>query len=157
MPETKGWRERLRDASGMISEEQAAANRERFEAEGARRAEAERSRAEAARSRHLKLIEGDLERVTKRWTTSTIIRHYESNERGDAVFADEAEVLAEHGYRPALQSAEGSHLHAGRLLLTGGWSVLAGRKGIRSKGKISVTFQRDAPSQQPQQPQPQPQ
>jgi hypothetical protein len=43
-----------------------------------------------------------------------------------------------------MQSAEGSHLHAGRLLLTGGLSVFAGRRGIRSKGKLTVTYQKVA-------------
>jgi len=43
-----------------------------------------------------------------------------------------------------MQSADGGHLHAGRLLLTGGLSIFAGKKGIRSKGKLSVTFVKQA-------------
>ena len=62
-----------------------------------------------------------------------VIRRYDSNERGTAAFEAEAEILRARGYRLQSQDAEGSHIHAGRLLLTGGLSVLAGRRGIRCK------------------------
>jgi hypothetical protein len=70
-------------------------------------------------------------------------RRYDSNDKGQAAYADEATLLAGHGYKPSMQSSEGSHLHAGRLLMTGGLSVFAGRKGIRSKGKLTVTYSRE--------------
>ena len=86
--------------------------------------------------------EHELRNVTRDWTVPVVVRAYESNLSGEAAFASEAAILARHSYDPSMQSAEGSHLHAGRLLLTGGLSVLAGRRGIRSKGKLTVTFQR---------------
>ncbi|MBA2382629.1 MAG: SHOCT domain-containing protein [Chloroflexi bacterium] len=49
-------------------------------------------------------------------------------------------MLAAAGYKLADQSESGSHLHAGRLILTGGLSVLAGRAGIRSDGSLTATF-----------------
>jgi hypothetical protein len=88
--------------------------------------------------------ERELRSATKGWTLPIVVRTYESNRKGEAAFADEAAILARHRYQPSMQSAEGSHLHAGRLLLTGGLSVFAGRSGIRSKGKLTVTFQRMA-------------
>lgn len=81
-----------------------------------------------------------LESVTNVWTKTVVMRRYESNERGAAVFRREAQILQAQGYRTESQEAEGSHLHAGRLLLTGGLSVLAGRRGIRSRGMLTVTF-----------------
>ena len=56
------------------------------------------------------------------------------------MFRREAKILEAQGYRTQSQEAEGSHLHVGRLLLTGGLSVLAGRRGIRSRGMLTVTF-----------------
>ena len=47
-----------------------------------------------------------------------------------------------HGYTPLTQSADGGHVHVGRLLLTGGLSVLAGKRGIRSDGTIAMTFRK---------------
>lgn len=84
----------------------------------------------------------ELAKATRDWTLPVVMRQYESNEKGQAAFADEAAVLDGHGYRPAMQSEEGGHVHAGRLILTGGFSIFAGRKGIRSKGKLTVTFAR---------------
>ena len=61
------------------------------------------------------------------------------------MFQDESDVLAEHGYSAKLQTDDGGHVHVGRLLMTGGLSAFAGRRGIRSKGKYSVTFEKGAP------------
>lgn len=109
----------------------------------------------------MKTPTSELEKVTRNWTLPAVMRTYEKQRQrahwgpGMSVvpakvteveeqFAEEAAILAEHGYQPAMQSAEGSHLHAGRLLLTGGLSMFAGRGGIRSKGKLSVTYHRIA-------------
>jgi hypothetical protein len=56
------------------------------------------------------------------------------------VLETETQVLGLHGYTPASQSEDGGHIHAGRLLMTGGLSVLAGGRGTRAKGSITVTF-----------------
>lgn len=83
-----------------------------------------------------------LSRETKQWTLPLLVKTYETNDAGNKLFQDEATLLLDHGYQPLAQSGEGSHLHAGRLILTGGLSVFAGRSGIRSKGKVTVTFQK---------------
>lgn len=88
--------------------------------------------------------ERELRDATQRWTAPFVVRTYESNPRGESIFAHEAAILARHEYEPTMQSAEGSHIHAGRLLLTGGLSVFAGGRGIRSKGKLTVTYRRVA-------------
>lgn len=88
--------------------------------------------------------ERELRNATRAWTIPILVRSYESNSRGEAAFAQEAAILARHQYEPSMQSAEGSHIHAGRLILTGGFSILAGRRGIRSKGKLTVTYKRNA-------------
>jgi hypothetical protein len=88
--------------------------------------------------------ERELRHLSKGWSLPILVRTYESNPKGEAAFTAEAAILGRHRYQPSMQSAEGSHLHAGRLLLTGGLSVFAGRRGIRSKGKLTVTFQRVA-------------
>lgn len=88
--------------------------------------------------------EARLESATNLWTKAVVMRRYEPNERGAAVFRREATILEARGYRTESQDAEGSHLHAGRLLPTGGLSVLAGRRGIRSRGMLTVTFVKPA-------------
>lgn len=110
--------------------------------------EKERARSEAAlyeeqaqRNVHDR-IERDLANATGGWARPAVIRTFDSNDAGETMFAWEASVFQEHGYQPAMQSAEGSHLHAGRLILTGGLSVFAGRSGTRSQGKLTVTFQK---------------
>jgi hypothetical protein len=52
----------------------------------------------------------------------------------------EAEELGRHGYVPVTQSEDGGHIHAGRLILTGGLSIFAGKAGIRSDGRLTVTY-----------------
>lgn len=87
-------------------------------------------------------VEVDLKKATKDWTVPVIVRTYETDKKGQKNLQLEAEVLGEHGYVPATQSEDGGHIHTGRILLTGGLSVLAGRRGIRSKGKITINFQK---------------
>lgn len=82
------------------------------------------------------------ERATGGWTSPVLVRTYTTNEEGNLRFQDEAAELAAHGYHPTTQSAEGSHIHAGRIVLTGGLSLLAGRSGTRSDGKLMVTYQK---------------
>ena len=71
-------------------------------------------------------------------------RTYEPNEKGEAKFQAEAAAFTEHGYEPSLQREEGGHIHAGRLLLTGGLSIFAGKRGIRAGGKRTVTWRKQA-------------
>jgi hypothetical protein len=86
----------------------------------------------------------ELEQASQQWKLPSVLRNYDSGAAAERQFAAEASIFDEHGYDATAQAAEGSHLHAGRILLTGGLSILAGRKGIRSKGKLSVTFQKRA-------------
>lgn len=77
-----------------------------------------------------------------------VVRQYSNNPDGHASFAREVEVFGLHGYSPTTQSTDGGHVHVGRLLMTGGLSVFAGKSGIRSDGTITVTFQK-VPEPQP--------
>lgn len=109
----------------------------------------------------MKTPQSELEKATRNWTLPAVMRTYEKRTEKahwgpnlsivpkkvvevEEQFAEEAAILAERGYQPEMQSTEGSHLHAGRLILTGGLSIFAGRGGIRSKGKLTVTYQRVA-------------
>jgi Short C-terminal domain len=86
----------------------------------------------------------ELAGLTMNWTQPSLMRTYESTESGRVLFAAEAELLGMHEYVPSGQSEDGGHVHAGRLLVTGGLSVLAGRSGIRSTGSITATYLRKA-------------
>jgi len=90
-------------------------------------------------------LEASLSGATNGWLLPVVIRRYPSGASGDRLFEREAAVLTKHGYEPALQTADGGHIHAGRLLLTGGLSVFAGRSGIRSEGSLAVTFRKASP------------
>lgn len=88
----------------------------------------------------------ELSKVTATWTAPVVVRSYDSNDKGRRAYADETAVLAEHGYVPLTQSEQGGHVHAGRLIMTGGLSVFAGKRGTRSTGAMTVTFARQATS-----------
>jgi hypothetical protein len=80
--------------------------------------------------------------LTRSWTQPLVMRTYETNVKGEALFADEAAAFVEHGYEASMMSEEGGHIHAGRLLLTGGLSIFAGNKGIRAGGKHTITWKK---------------
>ena len=92
----------------------------------------------------LNLVEGDLAMATRNWTSPMVMRSYGSGD--DDALRREAQVFGEHGYEASMQSEDGGHVHVGRLLLTGGLSMLAGQRGVRSGGKRTLTWQRPIPS-----------
>src|SRR5688572_25336207 len=75
---------------------------------------------------------------------SVVVRRYALTAAGLQEFRRDAASLGRSGFVPQSQAADGGHIHLGRLLLTGGWSVLAGKSGIRSEGTLTVTFVREA-------------
>lgn len=87
-------------------------------------------------------IAGELRSATRDWQLQSLVRTYERSTKGEALLRAETDVLSLHGYEPFTQSEDGGHVHVGRLLMTGGWSVLAGRRGIRSSGALTVTYRR---------------
>ena len=93
-------------------------------------------------------LEEELAVETDDWTAVLLLRTYLATRDGGVDYEDEAMLLGIHGYSPIMQTSDGGHVHVGRLLLTGGLSVFAGKRGIRSDGTITVTFQR-APEPQP--------
>ncbi len=95
-----------------------------------------------AASRGVEIHGGELSALTHGWTVTAVTRTYEGSEAGRRMLAAETQVLGLHGYVPASQSQDGGHIHAGRILMTGGLSVLAGSAGTRSKGSIIVSFHR---------------
>ena len=90
-------------------------------------------------------LERSLATATNMWLLPVVIRRYRNGADGDRLFEKEAAILVGHGYEPALQTEDGGHVHAGRLILTGGLSIFAGSSGIRSKGSLAVTFRKAAP------------
>ncbi len=84
----------------------------------------------------------DLEKATRNWTLPLVMRSYDSNAKGERQFASESVLFTEHGYDASNLSEQGGHLHAGRLLLTGGLSIFAGKRGIRAGGKRTVTWKK---------------
>ncbi len=100
--------------------------------------QAEQREREAAKQRAA--AEKDMMKATADWTAPMVVREYENGDKGQQSLQTEAAIFAEHGYEPWAQNEQGSHIHAGRLLLTGGLSVFAGKRGIRGKGKTKVTY-----------------
>jgi hypothetical protein len=94
----------------------------------------------------------ELAGLTMNWTQPSLTRTYESTDSGRALFAAEAQLLGMFDYVPSGQSEDGGHVHAGRLLLTGGLSVFAGQSGIRSKGSITTTYLKTTTSSSPKPP-----
>ena len=86
----------------------------------------------------------DLKQATGSWSTPVLVRTYEGK-KAQATYQAEANLLGQHGYVPQTQTQDGGHVHVGRLLATGGWSILAGKKGIRSDTTMAVTYVKAAP------------
>ena len=99
----------------------------------------------------LRDLEDELRGLTSDWTADSVVRTFARDDAGVEDYEDEATVLGAHGYRPSTQSEDPGHIHIGRLLLTSGLSVLAGRRGIRSDGSLTVIFSKttDGPASQP--------
>jgi hypothetical protein len=87
-------------------------------------------------------VEGDLKKATNNWSAPLLVRTYEDNQDGQKKLQADAGVMTAHGYEPQMQTQDGGHVHAGRLILTGGLSIFAGKRGIRSGGKISITYKK---------------
>jgi hypothetical protein len=85
-----------------------------------------------------------LKLATGSWSTPVLVRTYEGK-TAQAAYQEEANLLGRYGYVPQTQTQDGGHVHVGRLLVTGGWSVLAGKKGIRSDSSMTVTFVKPQP------------
>ena len=79
-------------------------------------------------------------KATKGWTLPLVIRTYGAGADGEALLERESALFIDHGYEPMGVSEDGGHIHAGRLILTGGLSIFAGKAGIRSGGKRTVTW-----------------
>jgi hypothetical protein len=89
-------------------------------------------------------VEEALAAATHEWSDPIVVRTYASDSAGRAMLPLEARVLGAYGYQPATQAAEGGHLNVGRLLATGGWSILF--SASRTPGSASVTYTRSSPS-----------
>lgn len=77
--------------------------------------------------------------ATNNWTSALVVRTYEGKNAAKD-FEEEGNLFSLRGYSIEGQTSDGGHIHAGRLLLTGGLSIFAGRAGTRSKNKMTVTF-----------------
>jgi hypothetical protein len=88
------------------------------------------------------IIETELTKATKNWALPIIIRTYAADEQGERRFQFESVAFVGHGYDAAGVSADDGHLHAGRIIATGGLSVLAGKGGTRSDAKRTVTWKK---------------
>lgn len=89
-------------------------------------------------------LEAILQGESDGWSAAAVVRYYKDDEAGRGAFMRDVEILSLYGYVPSSQSVDGGHVHAGRLILTGGLSVFAGKSGIRSDGRLAVTFVRAA-------------
>lgn len=88
-------------------------------------------------------IEDVLAAATNEWTDPVVVRTYSGDEAGRAMLPLEARVLGAYGYHPSTQAAEGGHLNVGRLLASGGWSILF--SASRTPGSATVTYARSSP------------
>jgi Short C-terminal domain len=87
-------------------------------------------------------LEASLAVASHAWTAPVVLRQYRNDKDGRTLFAQDIEVFGLFGYTPATQTEDGGHVHVGRLLMTGGLSIFAGKRGVRSDGTIAVTFQK---------------
>jgi hypothetical protein len=105
-------------------------------AEGVKQVQADKDRKATS------IVETELTKVTKNWTLPIVIRTYAADEQRERRFQFEGVAFVAHGYDAAGVSADDGHLHAGRIIATGGLSVLAGKGGTRSDAKRTVAWKK---------------
>jgi hypothetical protein len=85
-----------------------------------------------------------LARVSNGWSAPLVVRQYSTDQAGQNQLMAEAKLFDDNGYEAMASSADGGHVHAGRLILTGGLAALGGPDQIRSQGTITITYKRKA-------------
>jgi hypothetical protein len=118
----------------------AAATSEWFKREGCYAAQAVASADRA----HRRSIERRLDRPSRRWTRSEVIRSYASILEGDLRFRDEAEVFSPRGYRPWIETHSPGNRRGGMVLLAASGAALFDEPDRRRRGKQSVSWVKDA-------------
>lgn len=66
---------------------------------------------------HQHRIERRLDKPSRTWTASEVVRSYRSNADGERRYREEAVVLTLHGYRRWLETASAGHPLGGRILM----------------------------------------
>jgi hypothetical protein len=70
-----------------------------------------------AETAHEHRIERRLDRPSRTWTASEVVRSYRSNADGERRYREEAVVLTLHGYQRWLETAHPGHPLGGRMLM----------------------------------------
>ena len=80
-------------------------------------------------------IERRLERPSRTWTASEVVRSYRPNADGERRYREEADVLTLHGYQRWLETASAGHPLAGRILMDVPYPGinLSRQRGLRSR------------------------
>jgi hypothetical protein len=66
---------------------------------------------------HRRTVERRLDKPSRMWTRSEVIRGYRNNAEGERRFRDEAETFTPHGYRPSLVTHTAGNRRGGLVLL----------------------------------------
>ncbi len=88
-------------------------------------------------------IERRLERPSRKWTASEVVRSYRPNADGERRYREEADVLTLHGYRRWLETASAGHPLAGRIRMDPPYPGMnvSRQQGLRSR---TVTWTKES-------------
>jgi hypothetical protein len=89
---------------------------------------------------HRRTVERRLDKPSRMWSGSDVVRSYRTNADGERRFRDEAEVLTPHGYRPWLETHAPGRLNGGLVLMAATDAVSTNASSRRLRGKRRVSW-----------------
>ena len=86
---------------------------------------------------HRRTVERRLDKPSRTWTGSEVIRSYRTNAKGERRFRDEAEVFTPHGYRPWLDTNAPGNRRGGLVLIAASGAALLNESDRRGNRRVS--------------------
>ena len=86
---------------------------------------------------HRRTVERRLDKPSRTWTGSEVIRSYRTNAKGERRFRDEAEVFTPNGYRPWLDTNSVGNRRGGLVLIAATGAALLNESERRGNRRVS--------------------
>ena len=93
---------------------------------------------------HQRMIEKRLDRPSRTWTASEVVRSYRATADGERRYREEADVLTMHGYQGWLETMRAGHPFGGRMLVALRLGVPQGQRGTRASASRTVTWTKES-------------
>jgi hypothetical protein len=95
---------------------------------------------------HQRMIEKRLDKPSRAWTASEVVRSYHANADGERRYREEADALTLHGYQGWLETSRAGDPFGARILLALHLGGAEGHDGGGSSRSRTVTWTKAAPT-----------